>query len=559
MKLSTAEVLDVNVGLAWLKDVRVTSYDAVDQLLGSQAQDDEVRRLNQVFDIACKLEQRRKIVGGAFVAPYLRASAHISPDLSPLGDSPLQDNDGLYSISRGYPEIDIIKPSLVEAGIGPSQTKSRGMVAELMILAGRIASVYASANDLPLYFRTQAKPSAAEDLAKLERMKDDEGIVGYRDLLASGVRISAASASDMPGEHFSMGIGTLAELEHPSDDMLKGSGYVRATSPLRRYPDLVAHWQIKAALAGTKLPFDRETIRADIPRIVRMDAWHRALERSSQRFWMTVKLARVFESCESQAKPPCFQQLQLLVRAYQVRGHRIAKLDPLGINGLTEETTPDELKIEHYGWSQSDLSREMRLGPGLLPNFVKHGVQKMTIGEIIDACKRMYCEAIGIQYVHIPDREKCDWLRERIEMPEPFKYSIEEKRTILDRLIWSDSFERFISSKYPNEKRFGLEGGESLIPGVKTLIDRSVDYGVNSITIGMPHRGRLNVLANVIRRPIEGILNQFAGTDDDGEGGGDVKYHLGANYVRPRPRARRWLFRSSPPFAPRGRGPSRAG
>ncbi|MCO5590270.1 hypothetical protein L7F22_044239 [Adiantum nelumboides] len=228
-------------------------------------------------------------------------------------------------------------------------------------------------------------------------------------------------------------------------------------------------------------------------------------------------------------------KLQLLVRAYQVRGHRIAHLDPLRIIQVNDETTPDELKIEHYGWSEKDLNREMRLGPGLLPNFVKQGVTKMTIGEIIDACKRMYCGHIGVQYVHIPDREMCDWLRERIETPEPFKYSVEEKRTILDRLIWSDSFERFIASKYPNEKRFGLEGGESLIPGVKSMIDRTVDHGVSSITIGMPHRGRLNVLANVIRRPMEGILHQFAGTEDDGEGGGDVKYHLGANYVRPTP------------------------
>lgn len=230
-----------------------------------------------------------------------------------------------------------------------------------------------------------------------------------------------------------------------------------------------------------------------------------------------------------------YLKLQLLVRAYQVRGHRIAQLDPLRINQMTDETTPDELRIEHYGWSESDLSREMRLGPGLLPNFTKAGVTKLTIGEVIDACKRIYCGSIGIQYVHIPDREMCDWLRERIETPEPFKYSIEEKRTILDRMIWSDSFERFIASKYPNEKRFGLEGGESLIPGVKSMIDRTVDYGVSSITIGMPHRGRLNVLANVIRRPIEGILHQFAGKDDGSDGGGDVKYHLGANYVRPTP------------------------
>lgn len=111
---------------------------------------------------------------------------------------------------------------------------------------------------------------------------------------------------------------------------------------------------------------------------------------------------------------------------------------------------------------------------------------------------------------------------------------------ILDRLIWSDSFERFIASKYPNEKRFGLEGAESLIPGMKALIDRSVDLGVCSIVIGMPHRGRLNVLANVIRKPTEAILAEFApSTDPNEEAAADVKYHLGANYVRPTPSGKR--------------------
>lgn len=109
---------------------------------------------------------------------------------------------------------------------------------------------------------------------------------------------------------------------------------------------------------------------------------------------------------------------------------------------------------------------------------------------------------------------------------------------ILDRLMWSELFEKFIASKYPNEKRFGLEGCESLIPGMKALIDRSVDHGVKAITIGMPHRGRLNVLANVIRKPIEAILNEFSGGMEDAEGG-DVKYHLGANYVRPTPSGKR--------------------
>ena len=148
--------------------------------------------------------------------------------------------------------------------------------------------------------------------------------------------------------------------------------------------------------------------------------------------------------------------------------------------------------------------------------------------------------SIGFQYIHIPNRDECDWIRERIEIPTPWSYSVDEKRMILDRLIWSDSFERFIASKYPNEKRFGLEGGESLIPGMKALIDRSVDLGVKSIVIGMPHRGRLNVLANVIRKPTEAILAEFApSTDPNEEAASDVKYHLGANYVRPTPSGKR--------------------
>ncbi len=145
-----------------------------------------------------------------------------------------------------------------------------------------------------------------------------------------------------------------------------------------------------------------------------------------------------------------------------------------------------------------------------------------------------------MQYIHIPNRDECDWIRERIEIPNPWSYSQNEKRVILDRLIWSDSFERFIASKYPNEKRFGLEGCESLIPGMKAMIDRSVEHGVESVVIGMPHRGRLNVLANVVRKPTEAILAEFTPSDNpDEEAAADVKYHLGANYVRPTPSGKR--------------------
>lgn len=228
-------------------------------------------------------------------------------------------------------------------------------------------------------------------------------------------------------------------------------------------------------------------------------------------------------------------KVQLLVRAYQVRGHHVAELDPLGIlDADLADVNPPELELSRYGFTERDLDKQIALGPGILPHFATEDRKSMSLREIIALLKRIYCGAVGIQYVHIPDKEQCDWIRERVEIPKPWNYTVEEKRMILDRLIWSESFEKFIASKYPNEKRFGLEGCEALIPGMKALIDRSVDHGVKHVTMGMPHRGRLNVLANVIRKPIEAILNEFLGTDVDNPAG-DVKYHLGANYVRPTP------------------------
>ncbi|KDQ56423.1 hypothetical protein JAAARDRAFT_36583 [Jaapia argillacea MUCL 33604] len=230
-------------------------------------------------------------------------------------------------------------------------------------------------------------------------------------------------------------------------------------------------------------------------------------------------------------------KVQLLVRAYQVRGHHVAQLDPLGIlDADLTKTRPPELELSHFGFNERDLDKEITLGPGILPHFVTTEVKTMKLREILSLCKRLYCGAVGIQYVHINDTEQCDWIRERVEVPKPWNYTIDEKRMILDRLIWSESFEKFMANKFPNEKRFGLEGCEALIPGMKALIDRSVEHGVKDITIGMPHRGRLNVLANVIRKPIEAILNEFFGTaDPDDWPAGDVKYHLGANYIRPTP------------------------
>jgi 2-oxoglutarate dehydrogenase E1 component len=236
-------------------------------------------------------------------------------------------------------------------------------------------------------------------------------------------------------------------------------------------------------------------------------------------------------------------KVQLLVRAYQARGHHKARIDPLGIRSEAEQfgySKPRELELSHYNFSEKDLDQEIELGPGILPRLKTEQRKKMTLREIIAACERLYSGSYGVEYIHITDREQCDWLRERLEIPQPFKYSVDEKRRILDRLIWGTNFEAFLATKYPNDKRFGLEGGESLIPGMKALIDRSVDYGVKDIVIGMPHRGRLNVLSNVVRKPNESIFSEFAGTaEPNDEGSGDVKYHLGMNFERPTPSGKR--------------------
>lgn len=226
---------------------------------------------------------------------------------------------------------------------------------------------------------------------------------------------------------------------------------------------------------------------------------------------------------------------QLLVRAYQVRGHHKAHIDPLGISFGDDKTQPlpKELTLDYYGFTEADLEREITLGPGILPRFATDSKKSMKLKDIIATCEKVYCSSYGVEYIHIPSREKCDWLRERLEIPNPYKFTVDEKRQILDRLIWSCEFENFLSTKFPNDKRFGLEGVESTVPGLKALIDTAVELGVEDVVIGMPHRGRLNMLSNVVRKPNESIFSEFTGSKEFDEGSGDVKYHLGMNYSRP--------------------------
>lgn len=228
-------------------------------------------------------------------------------------------------------------------------------------------------------------------------------------------------------------------------------------------------------------------------------------------------------------------RLLLLVRAYQVNGHMKARLDPLN---LEQRKVPVDLDPALYGFTDADLDREFFLGVWRMSGFLSENRPVQTLRAILDRLEHAYCGTVGYEYMHIQDRDQCNWLREKIETQTPRKYSPQRQAVILDRLIWGTTFENFLAQKWAAAKRFGLEGCETLIPGMKELIDRAADSGVESIVIGMSHRGRLNVLGNVVRKPLRQIFSEFSGGTKPAEGesytgSGDVKYHLGTSYDRP--------------------------
>ena len=221
----------------------------------------------------------------------------------------------------------------------------------------------------------------------------------------------------------------------------------------------------------------------------------------------------------------------MLIRAYRVRGHLIAKLDPLG---LAHEATHPELDYRTYGFTDEDLDREFYLDYVL-------GLEKATLRTIVGVLQRTYSSTVGIEFLHIQDPDQKSWIQSRVEGAGGlFDASAEEKREILEQLTQTEAFEQFLHVKYPGTKRFGLDGGESTIPAIETIIRTSAQLGVDDIVFGMSHRGRLNVLANVVGKPYPAILSEFQGgaVYDDVLGSGDVKYHLGTSTDRTLPDGR---------------------
>jgi 2-oxoglutarate dehydrogenase E1 component len=215
----------------------------------------------------------------------------------------------------------------------------------------------------------------------------------------------------------------------------------------------------------------------------------------------------------------------MLIRAYRIRGHLIASLDPLELQKKDEHL---ELQPETYGFLKNDYNRKIFLD-GVL------GLQYADLNKILYILKKTYCSNIGYEFMHMGDPEEKAWIRDRIEGPEKeINFTENGKKAILNKIIQAEGFEKYLHVKFVGTKRFGLDGGESLIPALEQIIKRGGNLGVKEIKIGMPHRGRLNVLANVMGKPFKAIFSEFFGKSvtakKDFEG--DVKYHLGASSNR---------------------------
>ncbi len=216
----------------------------------------------------------------------------------------------------------------------------------------------------------------------------------------------------------------------------------------------------------------------------------------------------------------------MLVRTYRVRGHLAANLDPLG---LTKQDIPADLTPEYHGFSAKDQDKPVFVG-GVL------GLGWTKITELVEILRANYCGPVGLEYMHIADVEERRFLQERMEgKDKAIHFSPEGKKAILAKVIEAEQYEKFLGRKYVGTKRFGLDGGESMIPALEAVIKYGGSLGVREIVVGMPHRGRLNVLANVMAKPYRVIFHEFSGGSSNPDhvgGSGDVKYHLGTSTDR---------------------------
>ncbi len=216
----------------------------------------------------------------------------------------------------------------------------------------------------------------------------------------------------------------------------------------------------------------------------------------------------------------------MMIRAFRALGHFQSNLDPLG---MMERRHHDELDPKHYGFYDADMDRQIYVG-GVL------GMEYASPRQLVDACRQIYCGTIGVEFMHLMDPEEKSWIQQRIEEPRNHTdFTVNGKRAILERLTHAEGLEQYLHMKFVGTKRFGLDGGEALVPAIDQIMKRGGQLGVKEIIIGMAHRGRLNVLTNVLGKSFTALFSEFQGTPstpDDVMGSGDVKYHMGTSSDR---------------------------
>ncbi|MBV1916841.1 MAG: 2-oxoglutarate dehydrogenase E1 component [Sphingomonadaceae bacterium] len=219
-------------------------------------------------------------------------------------------------------------------------------------------------------------------------------------------------------------------------------------------------------------------------------------------------------------------QAMMLIRTYRVRGHLEANLDPLGLHRSDQ---PKDLTPEHHGFTDDRLDKPVFVGGNL-------GLEWVTVRELVEILQANYCSTIGFEYMHIASVRERRWLQERIEgADKSIDFTVMGKKAILSAVIRGEQYEKYLGEKFVGTKRFGLDGGESMIPALESIIKTGGQLGVKEIVFGMAHRGRLNVLANVMAKPYKVIFHEFSGGSalpDEVGGSGDVKYHLGTSTDR---------------------------
>ena len=216
-----------------------------------------------------------------------------------------------------------------------------------------------------------------------------------------------------------------------------------------------------------------------------------------------------------------------LINAFRFRGHQNANIDPLG---LWQRDKVRDLQLSHHDLSENDFDKEFNIGSLAI------GQETMNLGDLYKALRKTYCGSIGAEYMHMTSTEEKRWIQGRLEsVQSQGQYSVEQKEEILKGLIAADGLEKYLGAKFPGAKRFSLEGGDALVPMLKELITRAGNHGTKEVVIGMAHRGRLNVLVNVMGKNPAKLFDEFAGKTDEVLGSGDVKYHQGysSDFVTP--------------------------